>query len=86
MLSPSGKGEGLAQELGGIGVTGSNQSNDDLKRLTDLTMERWGRVDVLVTSSGRSPRAPILELPDEVSTSCVRPGSWRPSCNGKGPA
>jgi NAD(P)-dependent dehydrogenase (short-subunit alcohol dehydrogenase family) len=35
ILSSSGKGEALAAELGGIGVTGSNQSNDDLKRLVD---------------------------------------------------
>ncbi len=30
ILSSSGKGEALAKELGGVGVTGSNQSNDDL--------------------------------------------------------
>ena len=65
ILSSSGKGEALAQELGGIGVTGSNQSNDDLKRLVDLTMEQWGRVDVLVNSAGHGPRAPVLELTDE---------------------
>ena len=35
ILSSSGKGEALATELGGLGVTGSNQSNDDLKRLVD---------------------------------------------------
>ena len=51
ILSSSGKGEALAQELGGIGVTGSNQSNDDLKRLVDLTMEIWGRVDGGITRS-----------------------------------
>ncbi len=44
ILSSSGKGEALAKELGGVGVTGSNQSNNDLKRLVDLTMDRWGRV------------------------------------------
>jgi len=65
ILSSSGKGEALAKELGGIGVTGSNQSNDDLKRLTDQTLEQWGRVDVLVNSAGHGPRAPILELSDE---------------------
>ena len=43
ILSSSGKGEALATELGGFGVTGSNQSNDDLKRLVDGAMERWGR-------------------------------------------
>ena len=65
ILSSSGKGEALAKELGGIGVTGSNQSNDDLKRLVDLTMEKWGRVDVLVNSAGHGPRAPVLDLTDE---------------------
>ena len=65
ILSSSGKGEALAEELGGIGVTGSNQSNDDLKRLVDLAMERWGRVDALVNSAGHGPRAPVLELSDE---------------------
>jgi NAD(P)-dependent dehydrogenase (short-subunit alcohol dehydrogenase family) len=65
ILSSSGKGEALAQELGGVGVTGSNQSNDDLRRLVDLVMEKWGRIDVLVNSGGHGPRAPILELTDE---------------------
>ncbi len=65
VLSSSGKGQALAEELGGLGVTGSNQSNDDLQRLTDRTIERWGRVDVLVNSAGHGPRAPVLELSDE---------------------
>ena len=65
ILSSSGKGEALAHELGGIGVTGSNQSNDDLKSLVDQTMAKWGRVDVLVNSAGHGPRAPVLELADE---------------------
>ncbi len=65
ILSSSGKGEALANELGGIGVTGSNQSNDDLKVLTDRAMNEWGRIDVLVNSAGHGPRAPILELTDD---------------------
>ena len=65
ILSSSGKGEALAAELGGLGVTGSNQSSDDLKRLVDTVMERWGRVDALVNSAGHGPRAPILDLTDE---------------------
>ncbi len=65
ILSSSGKGEALAIELGGIGVTGSNQSVDDLQRLVDATMTKWGRVDVLVNSAGHGPRAPVLELTDE---------------------
>ena len=65
ILSSSGKGEALAAELGGVGVTGSNRSTDDLARLVDRTMDRWGRVDVLVNSAGHGPRAPVLDLSDD---------------------
>jgi len=65
ILSSSGKGEALAAELGGIGVTGSNQSVEDLQRLVDTVIQQWGRVDVLVNSAGHGPRAPILELSDD---------------------
>ena len=64
ILSSSGKGEALARELGGVGVTGSNQSPDDLKRLVDTAFDRWGRIDVLVNSAGHGPRAPLLEISD----------------------
>lgn len=65
ILSSSGKGEALAAELGGVGVTGSNQSNEALARLVEQSLERWGRIDVLVNSAGHGPRAPILEITDE---------------------
>lgn len=65
ILSSSGKGEALGKELGGIGVTGSNQSQDDLERLVEGVLERWGRIDVLVNSAGHGPRAPILEITDD---------------------
>ena len=64
ILSSSGKGEALAERLGGLGITGSNQSVDDLQKLVEATMDRWGRIDVLVNSAGHGPRAPILELSD----------------------
>ena len=65
ILSSSGKGEALAEELGGLGITGSNQSQDDIGRLVDGAMERWGRIDVLVNSAGHGPRADILDLTDQ---------------------
>ena len=65
ILSSSGKGEKLAKKLGGFGVTGSNQSNDDLKKIVELTSNKWGRIDVLVNSAGHGPKGPILELTDE---------------------
>jgi NAD(P)-dependent dehydrogenase (short-subunit alcohol dehydrogenase family) len=64
ILSSSGKGEALARDLGGLGVTGSNQSDGDLSRLVDGALARWGRIDVLVNSAGHGPRAPILEITD----------------------
>ena len=65
ILSSSGKGEALAKELGGVGLTGSNQSNEDLQTLVDLAMQRWGRIDALVSSAGHGPRGPVLEISDE---------------------
>lgn len=64
ILSASGKGEALARELDGVGVTGSNENVADLERLMEATLSRWGRIDVLVNSAGHGPRAPILELTD----------------------
>jgi NAD(P)-dependent dehydrogenase (short-subunit alcohol dehydrogenase family) len=65
LLSSSGRGESLATELGGLGVTGSNQSVDDLTRLVDSTLERWGRIDVVVNSAGHGPSGSILDITDE---------------------
>ncbi|MCB1500747.1 MAG: SDR family oxidoreductase [Bauldia sp.] len=65
ILSSSGRGEALAVELGGLGVTGSNLVPDDIKRLVDAAMARWGRIDVLVNSAGHGPKGKLLEIPDE---------------------
>lgn len=65
ILSSSGKGESLAQELGGIGMTGTNRSAADIQSLVDDAMQAWGRVDVLVNSAGHGPRGALLEMPDE---------------------
>ena len=65
ILSSSGKGEALATELGGFGVTGSNLEDADLRRLVDGAVERWGRIDVLVNSAGHGPKGAVLEIPDE---------------------
>ena len=65
VLSSSGKGEALADELGGLGITGSNQSVGDLVRLVDAAIKRWGRIDAVVNSVGHGPKGPILEMTDE---------------------
>ena len=65
ILSSSGKGEKLGRKLNGIGITGSNQSNKDLKKLIDSAISKWGRIDVLINSAGHGPRKPIIKLTDE---------------------
>ena len=62
VLSSSGKGEALADEFGGVGVTGSNQSGEDLQKLIDGAMEKWGRVDVLVNSAGHGPKGETWKI------------------------
>ena len=64
LLSSSGRAHALAESLGGVAVTGSNQSDADVRTVLDLALERWGRVDALVNSAGHGPRAPILEITD----------------------
>lgn len=65
ILSSSGKGEALANELGGLGFTGSNRNPDDLKRFVDMTVERFGRIDALINGAGHGPKGPVLEISDE---------------------
>ena len=64
VMSSSGKGEALGKELGGLGFTGSNQSNDDLRRFVDLALAKWGRIDALVNGAGHGPKGPLLEITD----------------------
>ena len=64
ILSSSGKGEALARELGGLGVTGSNRETADLQRLVDGALARWGRIDAVVNSAGHGPKGPVLEITD----------------------
>lgn len=65
LLSPSGNAEALAQELGGIGVTGSVTEEADLARLVDAAMKAWGRIDGAVLSTGHPPKGDLLALTDE---------------------
>ena len=65
ILSSSGKGEALAQELGGLGVTGSNRETADL--------QRWGRIDEVVDGAGHGPRGELLALSDQVFDDYFKP-------------
>ena len=65
LMSPSGKAENLAKELGGLGLTGSVTEEADLGSLVDETLSRYGRIDGVVNSTGHPPSGEILELRDE---------------------
>jgi NAD(P)-dependent dehydrogenase (short-subunit alcohol dehydrogenase family) len=65
IMSSSGKGMALAEELGGIGYTGSNLVPADIEAFVTQAVQTYGRIDVLVNSAGHGPRAPILELTDD---------------------
>ena len=64
ILSSSGKGVALADELGGLGLQGSNRNEADIRALVEAAMARWGRVDVVVNSAGHGPKGPLLDLTD----------------------
>ena len=65
LMSSSGRAEYLAQELGGLGITGSVTEVADLESLVGETLERYGRIDAVVNSTGHPPSGEILELTDE---------------------
>jgi NAD(P)-dependent dehydrogenase (short-subunit alcohol dehydrogenase family) len=55
----------LAQELGALAVRGSVASAEDLRRLTDSALERFGRIDVVVNNTGHAAKGELLDLTDE---------------------
>ncbi len=65
ILSSSGRGEALANELGGIGVTGSNLVVADLEALVNQVVDTYGRIDVVVNSAGHGPKGDLLSISDE---------------------
>jgi NAD(P)-dependent dehydrogenase (short-subunit alcohol dehydrogenase family) len=65
LMSPSGRAEDLAKELGGLGLTSSVTEEADLESLVGETLERYGRIDGVVNSTGHPASGEILDLTDE---------------------
>jgi len=65
VMSSSGKGEALGESLGGLGFTGSNLVEADLKHFVSLAIERFGRIDALVNCTGHGPNGPVMDISDE---------------------
>ena len=64
VFSPSGAAELLCKELGCIGLTGSVTDVNDLQKLVDLTLKKYGRIDGVVNSTGHPPKGDILDISD----------------------
>ncbi len=65
LMSNSGGAVALAEKLGGLGLTGSVTSPEDLEALVHRTIDAYGRIDVVVNNTGHPPKGPLLEISDE---------------------
>jgi NAD(P)-dependent dehydrogenase (short-subunit alcohol dehydrogenase family) len=65
LMSASGRAVDLAGELGGCGLTGSVTESGDLESLVGETLDRYGRIDGVVNSTGHPPAGEILDLTDD---------------------
>lgn len=65
LMSNGGGAVALADQLGGIGVTGSVTEPADLERLVERTMAEHGRIDAVVNNTGHPPKGPLLEISDD---------------------
>lgn len=64
LMSPSGAASELAQSLQGVGLAGSVTELDDLQKLVELALERYGQIDAVVNHTGHPPKGPLLDIPD----------------------
>jgi NAD(P)-dependent dehydrogenase (short-subunit alcohol dehydrogenase family) len=65
LMSPSGKAGELAEELGGFGLAGSGMEAGDLESLVGEALDRYGRIDGVINSTGHPPSGDILDLTDD---------------------
>src|ERR671920_2579946 len=65
LMWPSGRAEGLAAELAGFGLAGSVSEVGDLESLVGEAIDRYGRIDGVVNSTGHPPSGDILDLTDD---------------------
>lgn len=65
LMSPSGSAIALAQELGGIGLQGRAENEDDLQRLVQTAVNAYGRIDTVLNHTGGPPKGDLLTLTDD---------------------
>jgi NAD(P)-dependent dehydrogenase (short-subunit alcohol dehydrogenase family) len=65
LMSRSDEAIRLADELGGIGRSGSVAEPADLEALVGDTLERFGRIDAVVNNTGHPAKGALLGISDE---------------------
>lgn len=65
LMSPSGSAVALAEELGGVGIQGRTDNEDDLQRLVQTAIDTHGRIDAVLNHTGGPPKGDLLSLTDE---------------------
>ena len=65
LMSTSGATVKLADELGGLGLSGSVTNPTDLATLVQNTVDEFGQIDAVVNNTGHPAKGPLLEVPDE---------------------
>ena len=65
IMSSSGKGKKLAEDLGGLGFNGSNLVIEDINDFIDKVYSKYGKIDVLINSAGHGPKGDILDISDD---------------------
>lgn len=55
----------LARKLDAAAIAGSVTEPGDLRKLVDTALEKFGRIDAVVNSTGHCPKGDLLELSDE---------------------
>jgi NAD(P)-dependent dehydrogenase (short-subunit alcohol dehydrogenase family) len=56
---------GLADELGAVAINGTVTSKADLETLVEAVLERFGRIDAVVSNTGHPPKGELLDLTDD---------------------
>src|SRR4051794_26421691 len=56
----------LREDTGGevVDAPGDVSKDEDIRKLFDITLQRFGRLDVLVNNAGKSHAAPLLTVDD----------------------
>lgn len=65
VMSKSENAMDVADEVGGIGVVGSVTEPDDVRELIEIAVDRYGRIDAVVNSTGHPANGDLLSITDD---------------------